>query len=74
MPARVSTNTSLIAAKNASVDVNTFCTYNRLMEFTWSDAKRALNIKTHGIDFVDVHSVFDGLTYMFEDDRFSYSE
>ena len=44
------------------------------MEFTWSDAKRALNIKTHGIDFVDVHSVFDGLTYTFEDDRFSYSE
>ena len=34
------------------------------MEFTWSDAKRALNIKTHGIDFVDAHSVFDGFIHV----------
>ena len=44
------------------------------MEFTWSDAKRALNIKAHGIDFVDAQRVFEGLTYTFEDDRFTYSE
>ena len=44
------------------------------MEFTWSEVKRASNIKDHGIDFVDAQSVFDGLTYTFEDDRFSYSE
>ncbi|MBC7649598.1 MAG: BrnT family toxin [Vitreoscilla sp.] len=31
-------------------------------------------MKDHGIDFVDAQSVFDGLTYTFEDDRFSYSE
>lgn len=44
------------------------------MEFTWSEVKRASNIKDHGIDFVDAQSVFDGLTYTFEDDQFSYSE
>ena len=44
------------------------------MEFTWSERKRALNLKEHKLDFVDAPSVFDGLTYTFEDDRFSYGE
>jgi len=44
------------------------------MEFTWSEAKRAANLKVHGLDFVDASSVFEGATYTFEDDRFSYSE
>ena len=44
------------------------------MEFTWSEAKRAANIKTHGIDFVDAPRVFEGVTYTFEDGRFSYGE
>ena len=44
------------------------------MEFTWSERKRALNLKEHGIDFVDAPSVFEGLTYTFEDDRSSYGE
>ena len=44
------------------------------MEFTWSEAKRAANLKVHGLDFVDASSVFEGSTYTFEDDRFSYSE
>ena len=44
------------------------------MEFTWSDRKRALNLKGHRLDFVDAPSVFEGLTYTFEDDRFSYGE
>jgi uncharacterized protein len=44
------------------------------MEFTWSEAKRAANLKTHGLDFVDAARVFDGVTYTFEDDRFSYGE
>ena len=44
------------------------------MEFTWSERKRALNLKEHGLDFVDASSVFEGLTYTFEDDRFSYRE
>jgi uncharacterized DUF497 family protein len=44
------------------------------MEFIWSETKRAANIKAHGLDFVDVASVFDGVTFTFEDDRFSYGE
>ena len=44
------------------------------MEFTWSERKRGRNIKDHGLDFVDATSVFEGLTYTFEDDRFSFGE
>lgn len=44
------------------------------MEFKWSDAKRAANLKTHGLDFVDAALVFEGTTYTFEDDRFPYGE
>ena len=44
------------------------------MEFTWSEAKRAANIKTHGIDFADAPRVFEGVTYTYEDDRFTYRE
>ena len=44
------------------------------MEFTWSEAKRAANIKAHGLDFVEATSVFEGVTFTFEDDRFFYGE
>lgn len=44
------------------------------MEFFWSERKRALNLKQHGLDFVDAPAVFGGLTFTFEDDRFSYNE
>jgi uncharacterized DUF497 family protein len=44
------------------------------MEFTWSQTKRAANLKAHGLDFVDAPGVFDGVTFTFEDDRFSYGE
>ena len=44
------------------------------MELTWSDAKRAANLKAHGLDFVDAPRVFEGATFTFEDDRFSYGE
>ena len=40
------------------------------MEFTWSEAKRAANLKTHGLDFADAPLVFEGVTFTFEDDRF----
>ena len=33
------------------------------MEFSWSERKRAANIKAHGIDFVDAARVFEGLTF-----------
>ena len=44
------------------------------MEFIWSETKRAANIKSHGLDFLDARSVFEGVTFTFEDDRFSYGE
>jgi len=44
------------------------------MEFTWSKAKCATNLKAHGLDFRDAPRVFEGLTFTFEDDRFSYGE
>ena len=44
------------------------------MHFSWSERKRKSNIREHGLDFVDAPLVFDGVTYTFEDDRFSYRE
>jgi uncharacterized protein len=44
------------------------------MAFTWSEAKRAANLKAHGLDFVDAARVFEAVTYTFEDDRFAYGE
>ena len=41
---------------------------------TWDQRKRRLNLKKHGLDFVDAGGVFLGLTYTYEDDRFSYGE
>jgi uncharacterized protein (DUF4415 family) len=44
------------------------------MRFTWSEAKRTLNIEQHGLDFVGAQRIFEGPTYTYEDDRFDYSE
>ena len=44
------------------------------MEFTWHEANRLRNLQDHGLDFVDACLVFEGSTYTFEDDRFSYGE
>jgi uncharacterized protein len=44
------------------------------MEFNWSETKRATNLAAHGLDFLDAQAVFEGMTYTFEDDRFSYGE
>lgn len=44
------------------------------MEFTWSERKRSLNLQQNGLDFVDAVAVFEGLTFTYEDDRFSYRE
>ena len=40
----------------------------------WSERKRSLNLKQHGLDFIDAPAVFVGLTFTYEDDRFSYQE
>ena len=44
------------------------------MRFTWSGRKRSVNLKEHGLDFVDAPRVFEGLTFTYEDDRFAYGE
>lgn len=42
--------------------------------FTWSERKRSLNLRQHGIDFRDAAFVFEGPTFTYEDDRFRYQE
>ena len=40
--------------------------------FEWDEPKRQINIRKHGIDFVDVPEVFDGDTLTIEDARYAY--
>jgi uncharacterized DUF497 family protein len=44
------------------------------MEYSWSERKRAVNLKTHGLDFAEAPIVFAGTTFTYEDDRLSYRE
>lgn len=44
------------------------------MTIEWDDKKRQANIRKHGIDFVEVDSVFHDYTVTMEDDRFDYGE
>ncbi len=44
------------------------------MRFTWHQPKRQVNLKKHGVDFVDAERVFAGPTFTFEDDRKDYGE
>ncbi len=44
------------------------------MRFEWDEAKRRVNIRKHGLDFVDAEEVFDGVTVTIEDTRFDYGE
>ena len=44
------------------------------MRFSWDERKRRLNLKDHGLDFVDAPRVFEGPTFTFEDDRFAYDK
>lgn len=44
------------------------------MRFTWSERKRSINLKEHGLDFMDAPRLFEGVTFTYEDDRFAYGE
>jgi uncharacterized DUF497 family protein len=44
------------------------------MKFEWDETKRKLNMKKHGIDFVDAPMIFSGITLTIEDDRYDYGE
>lgn len=44
------------------------------MKFEWDEQKRLINIKKHGIDFVDVPAMFEHDIVTVIDDRFDYGE
>ncbi len=44
------------------------------MRYTWDEAKRAANLRKHGLDFVDAPEVFEGPTCTVEDSRLAYGE
>lgn len=44
------------------------------MQVEWDEAKREENLRKHGIDFVGVEALFEGVTATIEDDRLDYGE
>lgn len=44
------------------------------MKFEWDDAKNEVNIRKHGIDFIDVEEMFEYPMLAFLDDREDYTE
>jgi uncharacterized DUF497 family protein len=44
------------------------------VEFEWDEAKRRSNLRKHGIDFVGVERLFEGVTVTILDDRADYGE
>ncbi|HVF42894.1 MAG TPA: BrnT family toxin [Pyrinomonadaceae bacterium] len=44
------------------------------MEFEWDEAKRRSNLRKHGIDFVGIEELFEGMTVTILDDRTDYGE
>lgn len=44
------------------------------MDLEWDEDKRQANIRKHGIDFVDLRSLFEEYTLTMEDTRFPYEE
>jgi uncharacterized DUF497 family protein len=45
-----------------------------MVRFDWDENKRIANLNRHGIDFAEVHEVFDFDRYLFPDERFDYGE
>ena len=44
------------------------------INFEWDEKKRQANIRKHGIDFVDIPALFDGVIITIEDTRHDYGE
>ncbi len=44
------------------------------INFEWDEKKRRANIRKHGIDFVDLPPLFDGVIITIEDTPFDYGE
>ena len=43
-------------------------------QFEWDDSKRCSNIEKHGVDFLDVLTIFDRPHFEIEDNRTDYGE
>ena len=48
--------------------------YNIHIAFEWYERKRRINVKKHGIDFIDVPEMFDDDVIIIPDERFEYGE
>jgi len=44
------------------------------MSYEWDEQKRQINVKKHGVDFIDVPEIFDGDVVIIPDERFDYGE
>jgi uncharacterized DUF497 family protein len=44
------------------------------MKYEWDEAKNALNIENHGVDFNDANELFEGNKLIIPDDRKDYGE
>jgi len=44
------------------------------VNYEWNESKRQINIRKHALDFIDVISIFEGVTITIEDTRFDYRE
>lgn len=44
------------------------------MVFEWNEEKRLMNLRKHGIDFADVHLIFENDIATDIDERFDYGE
>ncbi|GHU10816.1 hypothetical protein FACS1894185_2990 [Betaproteobacteria bacterium] len=55
------------------LDAKANCIYNFHM-ITYDEAKRTINLKQHGFDFVGAEAIFAGFTICREDGRDAYGE
>lgn len=44
------------------------------MEYEWDEAKRLANLRKHGIDFIDLPTLFEGYIVTVGDNRYDYGE
>ncbi|MBX3291061.1 MAG: BrnT family toxin [Acidobacteria bacterium] len=45
-----------------------------MVKFVWDENKRLANIRRHGLDFIEIPSLFESYVFTIEDDRFDYGE
>lgn len=44
------------------------------MSYEWDEQKRQINVKKHGVDFIDIPALFDSGVVILPDERFDYGE